>query len=290
MIRESLRQGYRTLLPLLYARTNFKLFLKTSFTELDFRLQQLAAGSDYFSGFIRPIPIQAPFGRSVLVVAPHQDDETIGCGGALALQVRAQASAYVVMLQDGADGHADLGLARQDLVALRNEESRRAAAVIGMEPPRFLNHADLAGAFPQAVDEVRSILKERSVDAVFVPFFLDAHPDHRTANYILGEALSGIDGNVRVFGYEVWGLCVPNVILVIDEVMDQKIEMLSCFDFANKAVDYVHRTKGLNMYHSCMLGAGMCRFAERFFEIPRGEYVELTKKMRRAEAERPAAQ
>ena len=32
--------------------------------------------------------------------------------------------------------------------------------------------------------------------------------------------------------------------MVIDEVMDEKISMLSCFDFANKAVDYVRSTKG----------------------------------------------
>jgi N-acetylglucosamine malate deacetylase 1 len=284
MIRETLRRGYRTLLPLLYARTNFKLFLKTTFTDLDFRMQQLAAASDYFTNALQPIPIKAPFGRSMLVLAPHQDDETIGCGGALALQVRAKADAYVVLLQDGGDEYADLGMVRKDLVALRNEESRRAAAVIGMEPPLFLNHVDLLAESARTVEEVRKVIKERRVDAVFVPFFLDAHYDHRTTNYILADALSGIDGDVRVFGYEVWGLAVPNVILVIDEVMEQKSEMLSCFDYANKAVDYVHATKGLNMYHSRMLGAGMCRYAERFFEIPKQEYIELIGRVRNVTA------
>jgi LmbE family N-acetylglucosaminyl deacetylase len=287
MIREALRRGYRTLLPLLYARTNFKLFLKTSFGDLDFRLQQLAAASDYFTSSLQPIPIQAPFGRSMLVLAPHQDDETIGCGGALALQVRAKASAYVVLMQDGADEYADLGMARQELMELRNEESRRAAAVIGMEPPRFLNHANLLADSREAADELRGILTERRVDVVFVPFFLDAHYDHCTTNYILADALSSIDWNVRILGYEVWGLCVPNVILVIDAVMDQKIKMLSCFEYANKAVDYVHSTKGLNMYHSRMLGAGMCQYAERFFEIPKQEYIELIKKVRGVTSKSP---
>lgn len=279
MIREYLRRGYRSLLPLLYSRANFKLFLKTSLGDVDLRVQQLAAAADYFSSSIRPIPIVAPFGRSMLVIAPHQDDEAIGCGGALALQVRAKGAASVVILQDGADGYDELGFTRQNLVTLRNEESRRAAAVLGLEPPGFLNHADLGAASRQAAEEVRKILIDRRVDAVFVPFILDGHPDHRTANYILAEALRAVDWNVRVFGYEVWGLCIPNVIVVIDEVMEQKIEMLSCFDFANKAVDYVQSTKGLNMYHSRMLGAGMCKYAERFFEIPRQEYIELVEKV-----------
>ena len=184
------------------------------------------------------------------------------------------------MLQDGADDPEELGMTRQSLMEMRNEESRRAAAVIGLEAPRFLNHARLAESLAQAAEEVRGMIAERKVDAVFVPFVLDAHPDHRSANYILAEALKSISWNVRVFGYEVWGLCIPNVLVVIDDVIEEKVKMLSCFTFANKAVDYVHSTKGLNMYHSRMLGAGECRYAERFFEIPRQEYIELVEKVR----------
>jgi LmbE family N-acetylglucosaminyl deacetylase len=283
MIREYLRRGYRSLLPLVYARAKFKLFLKVSFAEVGSRVQQLAAVADYFSSSIRPIPIVAPFGRSMLVVAPHQDDEAIGAGGALALQVRAKGAAFVVILEDGVDEHGEVGLTRQELILLRNEESRRASAVLGIEPPRFLNHADLAATSREAAEELRSLLIEKRVDAVFVPFILDGHPDHRTANYILAEALNDVTWNVRVFGYEVWGLCIPNVIVVIDEVMDEKIRMLRCFDYANKAVDYVQSTKGLNMYHSRMLGAGMCKYAECFFEIPKQEYIELIQKARSAD-------
>jgi hypothetical protein len=278
MIREYLRRGYRSLLPLLYARTNFKLFLKTTFPDLDLRVQLLASLTDYFSSSIRSIPIQAPFGRSMLVVAPHQDDEAIGCGGALALQIRAKGAASVVILQDGADGHEELGLKRQDMTALRNEESRRASEVLGLEPPRFLNYPSLPAALPAATNEVRSILIDKQVDALFVPSLLDGHPDHLTANYIVAEALKSVDWAVRVFGYEVWGLCIPNVIVVIDKVIDQKIGMLSCFDFANRAVDYVQSTKGLNMYHSRLLGAGMCNYAECFFEVPKQEYIELVQR------------
>lgn len=280
VIREYFRRGYRMLLPLLYSRANFKLFLKTSFTDLDLRVRQLAASTDYFGSSVRPIPIQAPFGRSMLVIAPHQDDEIIGCGGALALQVQARAPALVVILTDGAEGHEELGFSRAALTALRNQESLRAAEAGGLEPPRFLSHADLTAEASQAAAEIRAILSERSVDAVFIPFFLDGHPDHRTANVILADALKGVGENVRIFGYEVWGLCVPNVILVIDQVIEQKLKMLSCFEFANKAVDYVNSTEGLNMYHSRMLGAGACKYAERFFEIPKREYIELMENMR----------
>ena len=153
MIRQYLRSLYRALIPLLHGRAQFKLFLKESVESIDGRLQQLAAAADYFSGSVRPIPITAPFGKSMLVIAPHQDDEAIGCGGALALQVRSGRAAHVVLVQDGADGCEDLGMTRSEMAALRNEESHRAAAVLGMAPPVFLNHTDLAADAAKIVEE-----------------------------------------------------------------------------------------------------------------------------------------
>ena len=113
-------------MPLLYSRSQFKLFMATSLGDLDLRRQQLASLTDYFSNSIRPIPIHAPFGESMLVVAPHQDDETIGCSST-GIQVRSGKAAGILLVQDGADGHEELGMPRQTLVDMRNEESRRAS-------------------------------------------------------------------------------------------------------------------------------------------------------------------
>jgi N-acetylglucosamine malate deacetylase 1 len=283
MIRDYLRRIYRTALPLLYARKHFKLFLKTSLGDIQLRMMALASETDYFSNFTRPIRIRAPFGKSVLVVAPHQDDEAIGCGGSLALQARSGRPASIVILQDGADEHESLGITRAAMREIRNAESRRCADLLNLAPPVFLNHMQLAGELPVAVEEVLGLLRDRKIDTVFVPFVLDGHPDHRAANYIVAAALKEIPWNVRVLGYEVWGLCVPNVLVVIDDVIEDKLRMISCFETANKAVDYVSSTKGLNMYHSRMLGAGECSYAERFFELPREEYIALVERVREAE-------
>jgi len=285
MIQSRLRQFYRSVLPVLYARRHFKLFLKAALGDIDLRMLALASVSDYFSAFVRAIPVQAPFGKSMLVIAPHQDDEVIGCGGAITQQVRSGQAAFVVVLQDGANGFDDLGLTREQLAELRNEESRRAAAVVGCPPPRFFGHQMLAED-PAQVAEIADLLAERKVDAVFVPFALDGDPDHRAANYILAAALRKVSWNIRVFGYEVWGMCIPNVVLVIDDAIEAKTAMLRCFQFANSALDYTNSTLGLNMFHSRMLGAGACRYAERFFELPRTEYLDLIARLRAAD---PAA-
>lgn len=285
MIRRYLRSIYRIVYPLLYSRRQFKLFLGATLGDINLRMLALASATDYFSAFVRPIPITAPFGRSMLVVAPHQDDEAIGCGGALALQVKSGASASILLLTDGADDCEDLGMTRQATTDMRNEESRCAASVIGLETPVFLGLPSLTAHFSRAVELVRDEILRRKADAVFIPFVLDGHPDHRTANAILAGALKGIGWNVRVFQYEVWGLCIPNVVLVIDDVMDDKTAMLEQFKFANSALDYTNSTKGLNMFHSRMLGAGMCRYAERFFELPGKEYIDLVGRVQAAAAQ-----
>ena len=149
------------------------------------------------------------------------------------------------MLQDGADEHDEVGMSRPTLMELRNEESRRSAATIGWNLLSFSIMPDLADSVAQASEEVQAPRYQRKIDALFVPFVLDAHPDHRTANYIVAGALKGVSWNVRVFGYEVWGLCIPNILVVIDDVIEEKMRMLSCFTFANNALDYVHSTRGL---------------------------------------------
>jgi LmbE family N-acetylglucosaminyl deacetylase len=283
MLRDYLRHIYRTATPLLYSRRRFKLFLNASLGDINLRMLALASSTDYFSQFVRPIPIQAPFGNSMLVVAPHQDDEAIGCGGALALQARSGRSAGVVILQDGGDEHEAFGMTRAGLTELRNEESRRASAVLDLPEPIFLNYANLADSVEAATEKLRGVIADRKADAIFVPFVLDAHPDHRTTNYILAKALEQIPSKARVFGYEVWGLSIPNVLVVIDHAMEDKLRMISCFESANKAVDYVRSTEGINMYHSRMLGAGCAKYVERFFELPREEYIALVERVRVAQ-------
>lgn len=278
MLRNYLRQVYRAAIPWLYSRSQYKLFLKTAVGHIDLRMQALASTTDFFSSFVRTIPIQAPFGNSMLVLAPHQDDETIGCGGAMALQARSGKTVSIVVLQDGADGVEELGMSRRELIEMRNEESRRAGAVLGIEPV-FLNHQTLADNIPKISAQLQELIRQRKVDAIFTPFLLDGHPDHRTTNYILADALKSISSSVRVFGYEVWGLTIPNVLVVIDDVMAVKLQMLSCFTFANKAIDYVHTTKGLNMFRSRLLGAGECQYAECFFEVPAKEFIDLAERV-----------
>ena len=278
MIRGLIRTAYRSALDYAYASRDYQLLLREGITSLNRRTLELGAALDHFGTTVRPIQIRAPFGNEMLVLAPHQDDEIIGCGGALALQTRAGKPAHVIMLQDGADEHQGLGLTREALRDRRNAESKAATEIVGASIS-FLNYPDLQQDAPRASERLREYISRNKADVVFTPWLLDTNQDHRTTNRILADALQGVAHPVRVICYEVWGLCIPNVVVVIDDVIEVKRQMLECFRFANSAIDYTHTTMGLSMYRSRLLGAGTARHLEAFTEMPATDFVELLSRL-----------
>src|SRR6476660_8405385 len=85
--------------------------------------------------------------RSVLVLAPHPDDEAIGCGGAIALHVREGARVRVVIATDGAGQGGDGASVRDQ----REAECRRAAEVLGYGEPVFWRMPDRSLAYGESL-------------------------------------------------------------------------------------------------------------------------------------------
>ena len=74
-----------------------------------------------------------------MVLAPHPDDESLGCGGMIAAACEAGTPPVVVFITDGAASHP--GSRRFDATArrdIREQEARRAAAVLGLAEDRLV--------------------------------------------------------------------------------------------------------------------------------------------------------
>ena len=74
-----------------------------------------------------PTLIEKPEANRVLVLAPHPDDDVIGCGGTLCKHVQADDEVMVAYMTDGSRGTIDLRES-VNLVAKRNGEAQKAAA------------------------------------------------------------------------------------------------------------------------------------------------------------------
>jgi LmbE family N-acetylglucosaminyl deacetylase len=145
--------------------------------------------------------------RSALVVSPHQDDETLGCGGTIALKRRAGAEVTIVFLMDGTRSHVPL-IEPDELAALRHAEACAAAQQLGVEPDRvvFLDFPE--GQLGRFVDEATARLAEvlaRTVpDEVFVPAAAEPHKEHALANQVARAAIERSGRDVTVYEYPVW--------------------------------------------------------------------------------------
>jgi LmbE family N-acetylglucosaminyl deacetylase len=146
----------------------------------------------------------------VLVLAPHMDDELLGCGATLAGLTR-RSHVFVAFATDGAlspvppDGSGEPVCA--DLPALRAAEAREAMAMLGVPLAnlRFLSLPDgrLADEPPRLEAALRGLVDDVRPDQLLVPFRFDRHPDHLALNRAVRK-LAGERGGPEVVEYFVY--------------------------------------------------------------------------------------
>ncbi|TGE21158.1 PIG-L deacetylase family protein [Hymenobacter metallicola] len=160
---------------------------------------------------LRPASYAAGLG-STLVVIPHPDDESLGCGGLLALLRQSGQPVRAVLISDGTMSHPNSRkfppAARQ---ALREAELRQALTILGADAAelRCLGLPDGAvppqgaAGFTAAVRQLRAWVEEARPATVLLPWRRDPHPDHRATHQLVQAALQGLPV-VRQLEYVVW--------------------------------------------------------------------------------------
>ena len=121
------------------------------------------------------LPLDAA--RRVLVLAPHPDDETIGCGGLLAQLAARGVPAKVLLVSDGSGA----GALPAGTAETRQQEFRAALQRLGGLDCEFLGLPD--GALEQVADlpaRLRRAIQAFAPNWVFGPAARDPHRDHRT--------------------------------------------------------------------------------------------------------------
>lgn len=118
---------------------------------------------------------------NILVVGPHPDDQELGMGGTIA---RLTNQGHNVLLLDMTNGeptpHGD--------VQTRAKEAAAAAEILGVKrvcidlPNRFVEHSI------KSRHKVAGVIREHQAQVVFLPYFLDAHPDHVATTRIVEDA------------------------------------------------------------------------------------------------------
>ncbi len=144
-----------------------------------------------------------------LVVAPHPDDESLGCGGAIALLRLSNVEIFVLVLSDGALSHPNSKkFPAQRLRDLREREMRNALEILNVqvENATFFRYKDRAvpnensEGWRSAVERCRDYLRKIEPQTILVPWRRDPHPDHRAAFSLIKFA----NETARIIEYPIW--------------------------------------------------------------------------------------
>jgi LmbE family N-acetylglucosaminyl deacetylase len=143
--------------------------------------------------------------RRALIVAPHPDDETIGCAGLILRLRRRGVPVTVMVVTDGGASHRhSRRFPHARLVRERAQETRRAVGLLGISAAGLRLLALPDGGLDslgrrQRARLTRAMAQQHRADLVAMPLPDDAHPDHRdTARACIRRA------GQRRLGYGVW--------------------------------------------------------------------------------------
>lgn len=155
-------------------------------------------------------------GDAAMIIAPHPDDESLGCGGLIAQLCNRKRFPIVVIVTDGIGSHRTSRLYPPDrLRALREQEARRAVTILGLPLDRliFLRLPDgavpLSGPkFDAAVNQIVDLARIHGCRTILAPWLYDPHGDHEAAQFMARSVGNMIDA--PVLSYPVWGWLLPD--------------------------------------------------------------------------------
>jgi LmbE family N-acetylglucosaminyl deacetylase len=185
----------------------------------------------------------------VFVVAPHMDDEVIGCGGSLLVHRSLGSEVHVAFVSDNTSGAADASIGMQ-LRALRLHEMETVRARLGVQSFAIYDLPD--GSLVKHEAELEKLLVSEIAgfkpDCIFCPFPADGHPDHQACSIALAQAVCASDWKGTVLAYEVWSTLWPNVAVDISRVAMEKDALIRCYASQMEDRDYATAALSLNRY------------------------------------------
>lgn len=205
--------------------------------------------------------------RPVLVLAPHPDDESLGCGGTLRLLTNAEIAVHVLYLTRGELGSEAVGAAtvpeQTALARVRASEAAEACRLLGVARVDFLDGRDSQLADqPQLAATLQQRLVAEDYQRVFCPWPQEHHPDHAATFLFYRQAVGQLRRVPDTWLYEVWTPLSPNMLVPIDATLADKLAAIQAHRSQLACLDYVAAFQGLAAYRS--LACPPSRYAEAF--------------------------
>jgi LmbE family N-acetylglucosaminyl deacetylase len=184
------------------------------------------------------------------MLAPHPDDEVLGCGGTLALMNKKEAKSTVVFLTSGEKLQQSSSRA---IAAERKKEARQASRLLGCLEPLFLDFPDseITKYSAEIADTLSGLIEKNRPDILFSPSPIDYHEDHLATSRIAFNVCSSFRSTTLVF-YEIYSTTRFNHLTDITQVVEEKKRVIRNYrsSLYGKPEIYAEAVIGLNAHRS----------------------------------------
>ena len=208
---------------------------------------------------------------SILIFAPHPDDAELGMGGTILKLARQGHTVHIVDMTNGEP--TPFGS-----VETRAKEAAAAAKVLGVERTLLgLPNREVVYSLENR-HKAAAVIRQHKADWLFVPYPIDAHPDHIAVTKICEDARfdakltkSSIPGDPYYPKRIIYYFCThlrlnftPNFCIDITDTIDQKIQSVKCYEsqFVGNSAFVPDMVRTITAYIGSRIGTA---FAEPFF-------------------------
>jgi N-acetylglucosamine malate deacetylase 1 len=166
-------------------------------------------------GYAKPMEIS---NKSALIVSPHQDDETLGCGGVIALKRDRGVEVNVAFITDGAASHVwHPQYAQGEIAPVRQQESMEALGILGVQPENIhcLGYPDgqlrwiETDRQQKIIDQLSNLIQTTQPEEIYVTHQRDRSSDHEVAYELVERAIAASGSPAQLIQYPIWILWKP---------------------------------------------------------------------------------
>lgn len=216
----------------------------------------------------------------IVVVAPHPDDESLGCGGLIAEACALSLAVRLIFISDGTGSHPNSpSFPKPRLLLEREMEARKASAILGVAPTAitFLRLPDRSVPIEgrdaeRAVSEILCAVTDIQASAIFVTSDLDSHCDHRASFSIVRQVHERLL-QTHVFTYPIWAWRSPELPSVPNNPEGFRLDVKQHISRKRAAIEQ-HRTQLGKLIQDDPEGFQLEPEMIDFFLVPYETYLE----------------
>ena len=217
----------------------------------------------------------SPGQQHILVIAPHPDDEAIGCAGTLIRHKRGGDEVCVAYITDGRQSRA-LGLDAQEMVRRRRQEAEAGAKALDIDRFEWFGFPEGEWTVGQLQPRLQALIKEFVPHIIYAPSRIDFHPEHQKVAYALAQLLSIEPVESPTIQIRIYQIHVPltpsltNLVVDTSAVATESAAVLSVYVTQYESIS---RTVRQRRYAALLYGVE--KQAEEFWQLSAHRYCLL---------------